>query len=291
MAWPQLILDTNRERAERISELLHEHGALAVSLEDRADQPLYEPGPGETPLWANVRLVALFDSATDVTAIVAALVAAIGELPPYRIEELEDRDWERAWLDEFRPMRFGQRLWIVPTTFDPPDPEGVNIHLDPGLAFGSGTHPTTALCLEWLDGHLHEQTTVIDYGCGSGVLAIAALKLGAAKAWGTDIDAQALDASRDNAERNGVSTNLELALPEAFMPPPADVLVANILANPLKELAPRLAEMVKPGGNIVLSGILKDQAEEVRRAFAIYFEIGHTGTKEDWVCITGRRMG
>ncbi|MBP3863108.1 MAG: 50S ribosomal protein L11 methyltransferase, partial [Pseudomonas sp.] len=201
-----------------------------------------------------------------------------------------DQDWERSWMDNFHPMRFGQRLWIVPSWHAAPEPDAVNLLLDPGLAFGTGTHPTTALCLEWLDGQDLKNCTVLDFGCGSGILAIAAMLLGAKHAVGTDIDVQALEASRDNANRNGVDPQLfPLYLPEDMPQVQADVVVANILAGPLVSLAPQLSSLVKPGGRLALSGILAEQGEEVAAAYAQDFDLDPIANRDGWVRISGRR--
>jgi len=208
----------------------------------------------------------------------------------HKIEQIEDKDWECEWMDNFHPMRFGERLWICPSWRDVPDPDAVNVMLDPGLAFGTGTHPTTSLCLSWLDGLDLQGKTVIDFGCGSGILAIAALKLGAAQAIGIDIDPQAIQASRDNAERNGVADRLSLYLPHQQPENlQADVVVANILAGPLRELAPLIGVLPKAGGHLGLSGVLASQAESVCEAYAERFALDAVAEKEEWCRITGVR--
>ncbi|MBZ0070459.1 MAG: 50S ribosomal protein L11 methyltransferase [Gammaproteobacteria bacterium] len=267
-------------------------GALSITLQDAADQPLFEPPPGATPLWSQVRVAALFEAGTDVVRIRAQLAERFGPACAARLqaEPLEDRDWVRAWMDGYAPMRFGARLWIVPTGFEAPDPDGVNLLLDPGLAFGTGTHPTTALCLEWLDAHPPVDQVVVDYGCGSGILGIAALKLGARAVWAVDNDPQALTATRGNAACNGVLERVEACLP-GDLPADlqADLLLANILANPLIELAPRFATQVRPGGGLVLSGVLVDQATDVVAAYRTAFAIEPSAQREDWVRLDGRR--
>ncbi len=213
-----------------------------------------------------------------------------GDLPEHHVEEIADQDWERSWMDNFQPMRFGRRLWIVPSWHAAPEPDAVNLLLDPGLAFGTGTHPTTALCLEWLDGQELAGRQVLDFGCGSGILAIAALLLGAERAVGTDIDPQALEASRDNASRNGIEpARFPVYLPADLPQRQADVLVANILAGPLVSLAPQLTGLVRPGGLLALSGILAEQAEEVRAAYSAHFDLDPTAEREGWIRISGRR--
>ncbi|WP_120997646.1 50S ribosomal protein L11 methyltransferase [Stutzerimonas urumqiensis] len=293
MPWLQLRLAITPEQAERYEDALLGVGAVSVTFMDAEDQPIFEPDLGTTPLWTHTHLLALFEADVDEDNLLAHLVLLTGgELPDHQLERIEDQDWERSWMDNFHPMRFGRRLWIVPSWHSAPEPEAVNLLLDPGLAFGTGTHPTTALCLEWLDGQDLDGLHLIDFGCGSGILAIAGLLLGAARATGTDIDPQALEASRDNAERNHIAADrLALHLPEAMPPTAAPVLVANILAGPLVELAPQLTSLVQPGGRIALSGILAEQAEDVRRAYADSFDLDPTAEKEGWVRISGVRRG
>lgn len=291
MPWLQLIFETDEDNAPALAELLSAQGAAAVTLEDDADQPLYEPPPGATPLWQATRVVALFEADHDIPATVAALGAAWAPrpLPAWRLEQLEDRDWTRAWIDNFQPMRFGRRLWIVPSWTKAPEPDAVNILLDPGLAFGTGTHPTTRLCLEWLDAQTGVARRVIDYGCGSGILAIAAALLGAEEVWAVDNDPQALIATRDNAARNSVATQVHTVLPEALPARQGELLIANILAGPLIELAPRFAALVRPGGELVLSGILPEQAQEVAAAYQEWFDMAPAREHEGWVRLDGRR--
>lgn len=288
MAWIQLKADTTQDRAETLSNLLLELGAVSVTFEDPEDVPLYEPAPGETPLWANTRVVGLFDDQFDTCQLLGCWPSDL----PFQLEQLEDKPWERVWMDQFQPLRFGQKLWICPSWLPEPDPDAINILLDPGLAFGTGHHPTTALCLEWLDGAALQQQQVIDYGCGSGILAIAALKLGASHALGIDIDPQALTASRDNAQRNGIADSaLSLALPKQDPQTQADLLVANILSGPLIELAPLLAPRVKTDGQILLSGILAEQAESVQTAYLTWFDMEPPVIRDGWVRLTGRKRG
>jgi ribosomal protein L11 methyltransferase len=290
MAWLQLHLATTEAHADAFQSALEDMGACAVTLTDGADQPVFEPPPGARPLWQNTVVSALFDADRDPALILAALQQQGLEAQAHHHETLDDQIWERAWMDDFAPMRFGERLWIVPSWSASPDPQAVNLKLDPGLAFGTGTHETTALCLEWLDQADLTGKAVLDFGCGSGVLAIAALLLGAGNATGTDIDPQALTASEDNARNNGVADALRLYLPENL---PADyrcdVLVANILAGPLVELAGQLASYCRPGGSLALSGILAEQAESVRKAYAPWFDLNPTTQQGDWVRIDGVR--
>jgi ribosomal protein L11 methyltransferase len=287
----QLSLDAGDLDPELISEWLSEAGALAVTLEDAADEPILEPPLGTTPLWSRTRVIGLFEGRVDAEAIRAALGVAMGAAAGarLRIEPLEDRDWTRAWMDDFHPMRFGERLWVVPGNHAPPCPDAVNLLLDPGLAFGTGTHPTTALCLEWLDRHPPHDQTLIDYGCGSGILAVAALKLGARKVWAVDNDPQALIATQSNAVRNAVAANLHVFMPDDLPAVRADVLVANILANPLIELQPRFVALLQAQGRIVLSGILATQAAQVCAAYATDFDLDPAVQRNEWVRIAGER--
>lgn len=292
MPWIQIKINSSGEHAETLSDALMDIGAVSVTFQDTNDTPVYEPLPGETRLWGDTDVIGLFDAETDMAAITAELAQhpLLGAGFRHRIEQIEDKDWEREWMDNFHPMQFGRRLWICPSWRDVPDPTAVNVMLDPGLAFGTGTHPTTALCLQWLDGLDLEGKTVIDFGCGSGILAIAALKLGAARAIGIDIDPQAIQASRDNAQRNGVSERLELYLPKDQPADlSADVVVANILAGPLRELAPLISDLPKSGGHLGLSGVLATQAPSVAEAYEDKFIIDPVAEREEWCRITGVR--
>ncbi|MDF7671398.1 50S ribosomal protein L11 methyltransferase [Orbaceae bacterium ESL0721] len=287
MPWIQLKISTTNQIAEQISDQLIESGAVSVTFQDSQDTPIFEPLPGETRLWGQTDVVGLYEADTDIDALKHLLNL---DQYNYKFEQLEDKDWEREWMDNFHPMQFGERLWICPSWCDIPDANAVNVMLDPGLAFGTGTHPTTALCLAWLDSLDLKGKTVIDYGCGSGILAIAALKLGAKEAIGIDIDPQALQASLDNAERNQVSDKLTLYLandrPANLV---ADVVVANILAGPLKELAPDIIQLVKPNGMLGLSGILSSQAETVSSAYEADFCLEPTAEQDEWCRIVGKR--
>ncbi|MAG67250.1 50S ribosomal protein L11 methyltransferase [Pseudomonas sp.] len=291
MSWLQLRLAITPEQAPALEDQLLALGAVSVTFMDAEDQPIFEPDLGTTPLWSNTHLLALFEADTDGEALLQHLhLLWQAELPAHELEQIEDQDWERSWMDNFHPMRFGQRLWIVPSWHAAPDPDAVNLLLDPGLAFGTGTHPTTSLCLQWLDAQQLQGKTLIDFGCGSGILAIAALLLGATHAVGTDIDIQALEASRDNAQRNQVADeHFDLYLPEQMPAVPADVLVANILAGPLVSLAPQLASLVKPGGLLALSGILAEQTEEILQAYQGDFELDPVAEQDGWIRVSGKR--
>ncbi|MEI2604771.1 50S ribosomal protein L11 methyltransferase [Erwinia aphidicola] len=292
MPWIQMKINSTGAQAEELSDALIENGAVSVTFQDTHDNPVFEPLPGETRLWGDTDVIGLFDAETEMEDVIAGLEQCplLGAGFPHKIEQIEDKDWEREWMDNFHPMRFGERLWICPSWRDVPDPQAVNVMLDPGLAFGTGTHPTTALCLAWLDGLDLAGKTVIDFGCGSGILAIAALKLGAAAAIGIDIDPQAIQASRDNAERNGVSERLSLYLPHQQPENlSADVVVANILAGPLRELAPLISVLPIGGGHLGLSGVLASQADSVCEAYADTFVLDPVAEKEEWCRITGIR--
>lgn len=290
MPWIQIRINATAKTADKVSNMLLGRGAQAVTFMDAKDVPVYEPMPGETPLWGETEVMGLFDAETDPAPTIAFFQQIFGENVGYKVEQLEDKDWVREWMDHFHPMQFGERLWICPSWRDVPDPEAVNVMLDPGLAFGTGTHPTTALCLQWLDGLDLAGKTVVDFGCGSGILGIAALKLGAARVIGIDIDPQAIQASRDNAERNGVAGQIELYLPaeqpEGLL---ADVVVANILAGPLRELAPLIAGLGKPGSLMALSGVLESQAPELETIYGQWFEMDPTAVKEEWCRLSGRK--
>jgi ribosomal protein L11 methyltransferase len=290
MPWLQISCAADRDSAPVLERALEDAGALSVTLADAGDEPVLEPGPGETPLWSRVRITALFDERTDPLPVAALLTGLPGGPAPADVEIglLEDRVWEREWLSRFRPMRFGRRLWVCPGGQTPPDPRAVCVRLDPGLAFGTGTHPTTQMCLRWLDGAELSGREVVDYGCGSGILAIAAALLGAGHVVAIDNDDQALTATRDNAALNGVAARVEVRGPPET-PPDADVLLANILAGPLIELAPLFGAAVRPGGSVVLSGILADQGSAVATAYAPWFDLAPPTAEDGWLCFGGRR--
>lgn len=292
MPWIQIRINATAKTADKVSNMLLGRGAQAVTFMDAKDVPVYEPMPGETPLWGETEVMGLFDAETDPAPTIAFFQQIFGEDVGYKVEQLEDKDWVREWMDHFHPMQFGERLWICPSWRDVPNPDAVNVMLDPGLAFGTGTHPTTALCLQWLDGLDLAGKTVVDFGCGSGILGIAALKLGAARVIGIDIDPQAIQASRDNAERNGVADQIELYLP-ADQPQDveADVVVANILAGPLRELAPLIAGHGKADSLMALSGVLESQAPELETIYGQWFEMDPTAVKEEWCRLSGRKLG
>lgn len=290
MAWQQLLIEPGPPGTDAIEAALFESGALSVTLLDAEDQPILEPEPGTTPLWPRVRLVGLFDDTVDLNAVVTAMEDRLGSgLPPSRIEVLPQEDWERAWLRDFKPMRFGDRLWICPGGQSPDRQDAVVVELDPGLAFGTGTHPTTALCLEWLDRNLAGGTHVLDYGCGSGVLSVAALKLGAQHVTAVDIDPQALQATRNNANRNEIGDRVCCCPPDQLGTQRFDLIVANILAGTLIDLFDTIAPRSEAGATLVMSGILEAQAEQVLACYGQAFDMDDPVLNDDWALLSGRR--
>ncbi|MET4675589.1 MULTISPECIES: 50S ribosomal protein L11 methyltransferase [unclassified Luteibacter] len=297
MPWLELSLTIRAAEQPRVEAALEDLGALSITLQDAdAETPdeeaIFEPGVGELPLWNQIVLNALFEADADRRGLTAAIADDLPFIEPAQIvwRDVGDQDWTRVWMDDYKPMPFGRRLWVYPSNIEPPvDGDIVVVRLDPGLAFGTGTHPTTAMCLEWLDGQQLAGKSVLDFGCGSGILAIAALKLGAVRAVGIDNDPQAIVSSHDNAERNGVQADLAVYLPGEAPVELADVLVANILAGPLGELAPTFAAAVKPGAPFAISGILFGQHEELLTRYAEWFDNLEIRQLEDWVRISGLR--
>ena len=291
MPWLQAQLTVDKGRAPLIELLFENLGAVAVTMEDAADEPMLEPAPGETPLWQATRITGLFEGDTDADSLRSTInqTLATDVSRHLQLERLADQDWERAWMDQFHPMQFGRRLWIRPSGSTIAQNDAVIVDLDPGLAFGTGTHPTTALCLRWLDGHDLHGKTVIDFGCGSGVLGIAALKLGASRVIAVDHDPQAVLATRDNAARNDVSDRIEVLHSDGFESRSADLVLANILANVLIALAPRIEELVTPGGQLVMSGVLQAQADDVMRAYADSLDFQAIQAQDDWVLLQGTK--
>lgn len=289
---PQLTLTLTLDGldAERVEEACFEFGALAVSYTDQRDDPILEPAPGELRLWPHSRLQALFPFDCKPQEIVAGLAHVLHvEAGRFSVETLADKVWEREWLRDFHPMCFGRRLWVAPHHAHVHTQGAVIVRLDPGLAFGTGTHATTAMCLAWLDEHAREGQLAIDYGCGSGVLAVAAAKLGARAVHAFDIDPQALTATRDNAVANHVDSRVQVVATDEELPTGVDMVLANILCGPLCELASRFATLVKPGGKIVLAGLLSAQADEVTRAHAPWFDIASFATRDGWTALAGSR--
>ena len=295
MEWQQFVMNLETLNPASVEEILLRHGAQSVTFSDAGDAPVLEPGPGETPLWSSTRIAGLFGPDADMAGLLEDLQTSLGleEPPEHRLEALADREWEREWLKDFGPMQFGERLWVCPAGSGPDQPGAVVIRLDPGLAFGTGTHATTAMCLEWLDSLDLRGRTVLDYGCGSGVLAIAALKLGCEHAHAMDIDPQAVLATRRNAAQNGVQERLTVTSSAAAVEGAFHVVVANILAGPLAELAASIVKHVRPGGRLGLSGILSEQAAEVLEAYALWVDFDEPEFRlqdgQTWTRLTGRK--
>lgn len=291
MPWLQIKIDSNKTDADTIEDAILAAGAVSVTLEDNADQPILEPALGETPLWDNTRITGLFDAETNTEQANKLAELELGKaLPPHRWELLEDKDWEREWMKNYHPIQCGENLWICPSWIEPPEPEKINLMLDPGLAFGTGTHPTTFLCLQWIDEQNVAGKKLYDYGCGSGILGIAALLKDADQVLGVDIDPQALLATASNAERNNLPSDaMPVFLPEDCPTEQADIMLANILAGPLAELAPALNALTKPGGLLCLSGILDIQANAVMDAYKEWFDFDPIAQKDEWVRLTARK--
>lgn len=297
MRWLQIRFETTKTDVALIESLLENLGAVSVILDDAADQPLLEPLPGETPIWDQVIVTGLFNDDEHDPIDAESLVNFVSaQAPTVRAfhEYIEEQVWERAWMDHYEPIQCGERLWIVPEWMTPPDPNAVNLMLDPGLAFGTGNHASTFLCLQWLDAEPLKGKVVIDYGCGSGILGIAALLLGAEKVYATDIDPQAILATRQNAEINGVADRLWVDLPEALdqqLPDlQADVVVANILAGPLAALAPEFARRTPTGARIVLAGLISEQVDDLQSTYATWFDLSELAMREEnWCRLSGTR--
>ncbi len=286
MNWRSLAATATRESLDDLEAILWDSGAVSVTVEDGGEKPLFEPGPGEIPVWDEVVVTGLFEDDIDLNDVKERLEAR--EFSVAFVDEVQDRAWEREWLSRFEPMRFGERLWVCPTGFEVNEPEAVVMHLDPGLAFGTGTHPTTRLCLEWLDANVRPRQSILDFGCGSGILGIAAVLLGADGVTGVDNDAQALQASFANAARNGVEDCIRLYMPEDCPQRTFDIVCANILAQPLIDLSDRLKSMLNPGGSIVLSGVMESQIDWVMSSYAD-LEMSEPAVLDGWARLQGRK--
>ncbi|MCX7099089.1 MAG: 50S ribosomal protein L11 methyltransferase [Methylococcales bacterium] len=289
MAWHQLSVITNENTAPKLADFFSHLGAVSVTYMDAEDEPVYEPAIGETKIWSNTQVIALYELDADPGQIKSLVLQKFNntDLHDWQLEAVDDQEWERAWMEHYKPMKFADRLWVCPTDQERYEPNTVCLTLDPGLAFGTGTHPTTALCLEWLASHEVKDKTIIDYGCGSGILAVAAILLGGDCAHAVDIDPQAITATQSNALKNKVQDKINCYLPEQFSPFQADIVLANILAKPLIDMAGQIADLVAPGGQLVLSGILYEQAEAVISAYQPYINFRPLTQQEDWIRLEG----
>lgn len=293
MTWWQFSLNCQASELEQVEALMQELGALSISMRDAGDEPIYEPLPGDNPVWQESVVTATFDEKLDPGLLKQQLTQG---LPPHlagevRQENLEEQDWDQAYRQHFQPLQCAPNLWICPSWLEPPVADATVIRLDPGIAFGTGGHPTTALCLAWLSANKIKDRRVVDYGCGSGILAIAAIKLGAKQVTAVDIDEQALTACQSNMAVNAIGTDqIKVCRPENLTIIEADLLVANILAGPLVELAPRFASLLRPGGQILLSGILKTQLEEIQSSYQPFFDLDPASYRDEWVCVSGNRL-
>ena len=299
MSWLQISINTTKDHAELAEDCLFTAGAQTVTLTDAADQPILEPRPDETPVWNTVIVTGLFNFDSNQQSLLDEINHNLADISySCTTEILEDQNWTRAWMEHFHAMQFGERLWVCPLHIEPPEPDAINLRLDPGLAFGTGTHSTTSLCLRWLDQNIglnsKAQENILDYGCGSGILAIAACMLGINHADGVDIDPQALTATHDNADTNMVNEKIKTFLPDEYQNRHSDtqydIVVANILSGPLAELAPKLAGHTKTNGDIILSGILKEQAESIRDTYCAFFKMDAPVYEEDWVLLHGIKI-
>ncbi len=291
MPWHQLTVTTTEKSAPKVANYFTHLGAVSVTYLDAQDEPVYEPRIGETKIWTSTQVVALYELENDVEQVQRVMTKKFQHhtLEDWHYEFIDDQAWERAWMAFYHPMKFAQRLWVCPTGQEQYEAGTVCLTLDPGLAFGTGTHPTTALCLEWLASADLAGKTVIDYGCGSGILAVAAVLLGANAAYCIDIDPQALTATQDNALKNDVADKIHTFLPEDFTPRQADVVLANILAKPLIDLSSAICGLVKENGALVLSGILAEQADSVIDAYAQHIDFAPRVQQEDWIRLNGHK--
>jgi len=291
MHWLQLRINSSAEKAQTIDKACSEAGALAITFEDNADQAIFEPDLGETPLWNNTRVIALFSAEVDTTGKLQEIQTRLSEpLDNANWHILEDKDWEREWMQHFKPIQCADNLWICPSWIDPPEPRATNLLLDPGLAFGTGTHPTTFLCMAWLASQNLTEMKLIDYGCGSGILGVASLLLGAAQVSGVDIDPQALLATQENTRRNNIKLErFPVYFPKQCPEEQADIVLANILAGPLVSLVDTLADLLNPGGLICLSGVLQSQYSMLEEAYKDKFTLLEVQEKDSWICISGRK--
>lgn len=292
-SWLQVVFHSSKQFSDDIESFLEAEGALSITWNDAGDTPVLEPLPGEIPLWENIVVTALFDANKELKLVKETLNSnqETWNISNFLIEKLENKDWVRVWMKDFHPMKFGDNLWIYPSNYDIPDDDSIKIHLDPGLAFGTGTHPTTALCLEWLDQNPPKNLQVIDYGCGSGILAVAAAKLGAKHIIATDIDPQGLTATKDNMLRNNIAPDtISCYLPEDCPHQAVDLVLANILCGPLLELFPIISSLIKHKGTLVISGLLEEQTEELIQLYALEFKDFTVKKKNGWISINATKI-
>ena len=292
-SWLQINCQTSEQFSTEVEKLMESAGALSITMRDAEDTPVLEPLPGETPLWDKIIITALFDADKNLTNLEQQLISNQSnfDISNISLEKLENQDWVRVWMKDFHPMKFGDKLWIYPSNYQIPDDDSVKIHLDPGLAFGTGTHPTTALCLEWLDQNHPKSLNVVDYGCGSGILAVAAAKLGAKHIIATDIDPQGLTATIENMARNNIKTEtISCYLPEDCPQKPVDLVIANILCGPLIELFPTLVALTKPEGKLVLSGLLENQKDQLIDVYSSSFKQFDVKSHDNWVRISATKI-
>lgn len=294
-SWLQLVCQTTKKHHQAIEDAMESAGSLSITWQDAKDTPILEPLPGEQLLWEDMIITALFDKSTDLSTLSEILTShkSTGDIQDFHIETLEDQDWERVWMKDFHPICFGEKLWIYPSNYEIPTEPSDNtyIHLDPGLAFGTGTHPTTALCLEWLDQNPPKDLSVVDYGCGSGILAVAAIKLGATQVNATDIDPQALIATKDNMSRNNIEErSIHCYLPEVCPPVAHDLVLANILCGPLIELFPVISSLTRSGGALVLSGLLEEQQSDLIETYSVAFSHFEVKILDGWIRISATKL-
>ncbi|HIB62568.1 MAG TPA: 50S ribosomal protein L11 methyltransferase [Methylococcaceae bacterium] len=292
MSWKQLSVITDKQHAPALSDLFSQFGAVSVTYLDALDEPIYEPEPGETKIWEQTRVVALFEMSVhaEILELLVSQQFPGFSLQDWRLDILQDQVWERTWMAHFKPMLFGDRLWVCPSGSEQESPETVCMTLDPGLAFGTGTHATTALCLEWLACYDLKDKTVLDYGCGSGILAIASVLLGANHVSAVDIDTQAITATKNNAAKNNIASKIDCYLPDDCPALQVDIIVANILANPLIEMVRAISKLLRPGGQLVLSGILSEQADSIMEAYRPFYQLQEPAYQTGWCRIAGIKL-
>lgn len=289
MPWLEISLKADKQQVEAYSQLLMDLEAQAITLQDAEEQDLLEPLPGETPLWQKTWVTGLFSHELNAKEVLAQIQVQLANMPPYQVRQLQDQAWERVWLEYFRPICFAQRFWICPSQWTPPEPDTPTLILDPGLAFGTGSHATTYLCLQWLAQQNQLASPLLDFGCGSGILALSALKMGVQQAYCVDIDEQALVATRDNAQRNGLQDQIVCSKPEGLGTQKYPLVVANILLEPLCQLADWLCSLLQPHGELVLSGVLANQFPKLKQAYSPFVKLRILDSRQDWILVYGEK--